>query len=1102
MTPAYPQLMDALCQLRRHWRQQKLAEGILLTLAAASVVLVAVVALDNLFQPETSWRLLLALALWGSLATAVIGLIVRRWLEDRRDDYFAALVEEKHPELRNQLINALQLGRGSQVGSPRLIEAIVRDAVNATADLEMTSCLDARTIKRAGLLAALAVLLIAGYAVAFGSRFTNGLARILLPGANIPAYTLTQVDETSVKPGDTRVPEGNAVSIEARVTGLVPAEAQLHRRTAEQSWRRPEPMPPDPKAEAIFCINLPQVTESFDYYIAAGDGRSRTYHVEVVRRPQVENLAVTYAFPEYTGLAPRTVAHADGEITGLLGTRVTVEVKSTKPLKKASLALAEPFDPGALAGNVLPLDQGPDSRTWRGSFVLWSRGLKPAAGAPEIPGQRIHAPNRYQVKLQDTDGYDNADPLWRPISVIKDQPPTVAIPTPGRDVQRKPDATVRLGVVARDDYGVGDVRILYRVNEDQTVRELKHWSPSGEPQRQTQEEFVWELARSGLKAGDLVQYWATVTDRNNLTGPGTAESRRFSLFVLTPEAVVAKLELQIRDFADLLESLVRLQIENRVETAKGADCKKLVTQEQEIRTRTRQLARAMEKEAFPLATVIKALNELHAGLMAEAVSLLEQGKVAQDADDLAKATAARTQSLPVQDKIIAQLQELLERLRKDEKAREALRRMEKKDQAAHKVVTKTLNEMIKDLKQMLAEKAMLAEKFEKMPRKTVDKLDESSLKALKDFEDFQEKWGKWAKGKVDELAKLPTGFVDDFGLRPDVNKVFEEIEKQAVRQKAEKVEVSLEDLGSGMATKMKEDLEVWLPDSPDNLKWVLEEPLDKKPMNVPEMPLPKTMEDLVGDLLQKADEFDEEADDITSAWGDNLDQAGWGTGDGPISLFSSKGKTGNDLPNSHELTGRSGDGRRGKSAGQMTGDTSRALPGRDTPARVGQERYEPGQLKQEGQDDPKGATGGGKKSGAGRRGLQGGAPPDFVKDMGRLGQKQMALREKAEQVAQKLETLGITSRRLNESIRLMKSSEQDLRDKRYEDAARRRRVALSELKAGLKGVDQATAVQLNRAHDLPAQLRTELLQASEENYPEGYEGLLKNYFKALSTTEK
>jgi hypothetical protein len=268
------------------------------------------------------------------------------------------------------------------------------------------------------------------------------------------------------------------------------------------------------------------------------------------------------------------------------------------------------------------------------------------------------------------------------------------------------------------------------------------------------------------------------------------------------------------------------------------------------------------------------------------------------------------------------------------------------------------------------------------------------------------------------------------------------------------------------------------------------------------MPLPKALEDLIGDLLQKADEFDEEADDVTSAWADNLDQAGWGVSDGPISSFSAKGKTGNDLPNSNEVTGRSGDGRRGKSSGQMVGDTSRALPGRKTPARVGNEKYEPGQLKQEGQEDPNGATGGGKKAGAGRIGLQGGSPPDMAKDMGRLSEKQAGLREKAEQVAQKLDTVGANSRRLTESIELMRQAEKDLADRRYDDAARRRKEALQKLRTSLGEVDQTTAARLKKAQDLPPQMRNELLQGADEGYPPGYEGLLKSYYKALSTADK
>jgi hypothetical protein len=224
--------------------------------------------------------------------------------------------------------------------------------------------------------------------------------------------------------------------------------------------------------------------------------------------------------------------------------------------------------------------------------------------------------------------------------------------------------------------------------------------------------------------------------------------------------------------------------------------------------------------------------------------------------------------------------------------------------------------------------------------------------------------------------------------------------------------------------------------------------------------------------------------------------------DGPIASFSAKGKTGNDLPNNSEMTGRSGDGRRGKSSGQMVGDTSRGLDGRKTPARVGAERYEPGQIKQQKDQDPHGATGGGKKAGAGQLGLQGGTPPDFVRDMKRLSEKQAGIRERAQQMAQRLESAGATTVRLNQAISLIKAAEDDLRDFRYDDAARKRAVAMGKLKAALEESRDGTSVQLSHARDLPAALRDDLLQSADERYPEGYEPLLKSYYRALSEAEK
>ncbi len=740
---AYPRLLGSLDDLRRRWRMRAILEGVLLTAGGVLAVLLITVLVDNFVQPEALGRALLALVLWGSLAAGVVTLIARRVLEDRRDDYFAALVERKHPELHNRLINALQLGRGNQNGfSPGLIAAIVGDAATATADIDMAGSLDSKPLKRAAIFAGVALLLLGGYAAARGPWFANGLARVAWPFSDTAPYTETQIVEESIEPADknNRYPEGAKIDVKVRVAGVIPATAQLVRHTADGHTQTTSMQSEKDGGDTYRCTLL-QVAESFDFHILAGDGRSRKHQVEVVKRPQVENLAVTYTLPAYTALPEKQIADSSGEIAALPGTTVGVQLRATKALKEASFVTE--------AGEVVALERGIDDRTWRGSFVLWARGVKPAVN---VQGRLVLAPARYQIKLVDTEGYPNSDPLWRSITLTRDQAPSVAITAPGRDLQAKPDAAVSLAVESRDDYGIAEVRLRYRVNEEAQVRELTGFPHVGPPEQQTSDRYDWALSAGRFKAGDRLEYWAEVTDRNDLTGPGRGESRHFTLFVLTPELAAAKLDLKTWDYAQLLEKLLLMQKENRAWTASGVVFDNLVKRQADIRGKTRQIARLMEKDPLPVTTIVKALDDLAAGPMADVVRLLEAGR---DAKDAAKAADLRNQSLPIQDKIIAELEAILARLQRNEQAREALRKIEKKDQPAHKTLTTALNELLKDLDKLLKDQSELAGKFERLPKKPNEDPKDDAMKPTKDLEEFQKKWEKWAKGSVNELTKLP-----------------------------------------------------------------------------------------------------------------------------------------------------------------------------------------------------------------------------------------------------------------------------------------------------------------------------------------------------------
>ena len=91
---------------------------------------------------------------------------------------------------------------------------------------------------------------------------------------------------------------------------------------------------------------------------------------------------------------------------------------------------------------------------------------------------------------------------------------------------------------------------------------------------------------------------------------------------------------------------------------------------------------------------------------------------------------------------------------------------------------------------------------------------------------------------------------------------------------------------------------------------------------------------------------------------------------------------------------------------------------------------------------------------------------------------------------------------MQDGIKKLMESDKDLRDLRYDDAARKRKQALGSFKSAALEIDQSNALHLSRARDLPPELRNELLQGADDGYPPGYESLLKNYYKELSKAEK
>ena len=284
----------------------------------------------------------------------------------------------------------------------------------------------------------------------------------------------------------------------------------------------------------------------------------------------------------------------------------------------------------------------------------------------------------------------------------------------------------------------------------------------------------------------------------------------------------------------------------------------------------------------------------------------------------------------------------------------------------------------------------------------------------------------------------------------------------------------------------------------------MEDPVGKT--DTPMAELPKELEDMIGELMEEQEDLFDEIEDTNANWADSLDKgAGWDAMDGPIANMSAKGVTGNQLPNNNEMGGRSGEGRSGKSQGEMVEDTASGKGGRNTPTRLDPTPFTKGQIKDESKDPAGGATGGGKTSGQGGEGLEGPVGPQLKQQMERLAQKQAQIRNAAERLNIEKQISKYDQFRLLDAVLLIRRVEADLKANRYQNAMRQRDVILDKMDTSHLLIGGRVHVQHDTSPAASRRRVEDINDAMKGNIPGGLggaaEGILQKTGDAVMPAE-
>ena len=248
--------------------------------------------------------------------------------------------------------------------------------------------------------------------------------------------------------------------------------------------------------------------------------------------PIVGDVRITYQYPAYTGLPPRTIEGSTGDVMAVKGTRVTIETTPLHRSRGAALLLGENGESGeipvVLHKNVmtarLTLSESASYRFW----------LQPLLGRA-VREQQSH-------RLE-------AEP---------DRAPRAEIHGPADRLELAAPRPIEVGFAADDDYGLASVELVYRVDEGPEHRQLLK-DPLGA--RGAEGRTVWDPSNLPLSTGSRIAYHVEARDRDEVSGAKVGSSRTLYIVISHPqETVNARLDRQreilehlIADLADRLE---------------------------------------------------------------------------------------------------------------------------------------------------------------------------------------------------------------------------------------------------------------------------------------------------------------------------------------------------------------------------------------------------------------------------------------------------------------------------------------------------------------------------------------------------------------------
>jgi hypothetical protein len=552
-----------------------------------------------------------------SIVTAAVLLFLVGWTVIRLCRRFsqeraALYIEQKQPKLRNNLINSLQLY--PEVAAAREAPGFSTSMVLAllrTTRRQLSGLQIDQLIDTRRVKASLRLLVALLIPVLAMILFNPSWVGGTLSLLTRPLDHLPPSETAiEVNPKGLRVVRGSPVTIQASTSGAIPKSLELIIWSSTNERGEPN------TEEKVAMENL-------------GEGKFTATLSRLAKTLRYRVATGAFSSPTYTAEAidpPEignvqitlyppaytglgSVALSGGNVEGIKGSTLRIDALSTKEIVKAEIVMED--------GKQLPLKI--DGKKLQGNLVLFQS-------------------QQYRILVQDAQGFRNS-PIAYELKAKPDGFPTIDLLRPTEDLEVNGDEVLVLEYSARDDFGISEVNLVAKVGD----REDKIRLQRDDARRLVlRDQFRWDLGKLPLGDGETRPCFAEVLDNDTISGPKLGTSRALRLRLKNLKGEHQQVADMIRDLnsrmvnslADHLEA--PLPGEKDFERAKEAE-KKLEQNLAEALKRTEEVMQRTEKDRMSDFATWTDLEALKRNLQFTKDELLKKQEQASSSDDKMKA---------------------------------------------------------------------------------------------------------------------------------------------------------------------------------------------------------------------------------------------------------------------------------------------------------------------------------------------------------------------------------------------------------------------------------------------------------------------------------